>query len=128
MSGNILLRRPYSHRLVSKIKNGDTSTRLVEINDVPCLVTRNFRRFNTFYKSSCCCSCGLEANTLVICRNNGQPKNMYWNLFRTSPVTGENIEMTIDHILPVSLGGTNRLSNLQTMCTKCNNIKGNKLW
>lgn len=33
--------------------------------------------------------------------------------------------MTMDHIMPKSLGGTNAHSNIQTMCLICNQIKGN---
>jgi len=35
--------------------------------------------------------------------------------------------LTKDHILPVSLGGSDELDNLQTMCDKCNSKKGNKI-
>ena len=33
---------------------------------------------------------------------------------------------TIDHIVPVIAGGSNRLSNLVTACLKCNRQKGHK--
>jgi len=36
-------------------------------------------------------------------------------------------QMTADHIVPISLDGTNDLSNLQTMCQKCNYGLGNKI-
>lgn len=32
--------------------------------------------------------------------------------------------MTLDHIVPWSLGGSNDPENLQTMCADCNNEKG----
>lgn len=41
-------------------------------------------------------------------------------------VCGCSDSITIDHKLPTSLGGTNELYNLQTMCNKHNNEKGNK--
>lgn len=33
--------------------------------------------------------------------------------------------LTIDHVRPVSLGGTNEESNLQPACAPCNSAKGN---
>jgi hypothetical protein len=33
-----------------------------------------------------------------------------------------------DHITPISQGGTDELSNLQTLCNKCNLAKSNKKW
>lgn len=36
-------------------------------------------------------------------------------------------DLTIDHIVPVSRGGTNDLWNLQTLCRSCNSKKGARL-
>jgi hypothetical protein len=38
----------------------------------------------------------------------------------------ENSRLTIDHIVPVSSGGTSLDSNLQTLCSKCNEKKGKR--
>lgn len=34
-----------------------------------------------------------------------------------------DVNLTIDHISPISKGGENKLSNLQTLCKSCNSIK-----
>ena len=39
----------------------------------------------------------------------------------------EGALLCIDHIVPWSLGGTNDLDNLQTLCVECNNIKENSI-
>ncbi|VWB64763.1 hypothetical protein BLA15816_03056 [Burkholderia lata] len=36
----------------------------------------------------------------------------------------DNVQLEIDHIIPVSRGGTNEFSNLQTLCIDCNRGKG----
>ncbi|EBR5151916.1 HNH endonuclease [Salmonella enterica] len=39
-------------------------------------------------------------------------------------VCGTNEDLTIDHIQPVSKGGTSEDENLQTLCRSCNSRKG----
>lgn len=42
--------------------------------------------------------------------------------------TKDETTLTIDHIKPLALGGTNDESNLQTLCFVCNNHKSDRLW
>lgn len=38
-----------------------------------------------------------------------------------------NLPLTIDHVIPRVRGGTNEWENLVCCCTKCNNMKGDRL-
>ena len=47
---------------------------------------------------------------------------------RECGATNKETTLEIDHIVPVSKGGTNSLSNLQTLCKKCNRAKHTRTW
>lgn len=49
-----------------------------------------------------------------------------YDKFPTCPYCNTNKSNTIDHIIPLSRGGTNVLSNLIAVCVNCNSKKGSK--
>lgn len=42
-------------------------------------------------------------------------------------LTKDFVELTVDHIIPLSKGGKNEKKNKQCLCYTCNQIKGNKI-
>jgi len=41
---------------------------------------------------------------------------------------GSEDGLELDHIVPIALGGSNRISNLATSCHACNSSKGTSVW
>ena len=66
-----------------------------------------------------CYKCGVEGRWFYKVRNEND-LNFHLELY-----TEDMKQMTKDHILPLSKGGADHLSNLQPMCSDCNGEKGN---
>jgi 5-methylcytosine-specific restriction endonuclease McrA len=81
-------------------------------------------RYRVFQKSHFCVCCGLEGRVMVLGMNGRRfiKKNAYFNLYSENDVL-----MTKDHIIPRSQGGPDNISNLQTMCSICNCLKGDRI-
>jgi hypothetical protein len=79
-------------------------------------------RFKTFKESLSCASCGLTATKAFIekCPQDVSPLVNFY-----AEEDGKLVLFTRDHIHPKSKGGKNIYSNYQTMCSTCNNLKGN---
>lgn len=89
-----------------------------------------------------CQACGLTASLALIEDNATDPEDMIRWLKNPPPLfTGDPFRahvnlygwddhhevyrmLTVDHIVPRSHGGTNRMDNLTTLCSHCNWLKG----
>jgi len=77
-------------------------------------------RFMVFrLKGTRCVTCGLQATFF---RKEKTIETTILNLYGVR--NNRLILFTRDHIVPVSRGGTNELSNIQPMCCECNGRKG----
>lgn len=80
-------------------------------------------RLKAFKRSLICVECGLVGSIFKLQRHhpNDTP---HLNLFAIRD-NGDNVLMTVDHIIPKSMGGPRKSFNLQTMCHVCNERKSN---
>lgn len=89
------------------------------------------RKFKVYKNNPQCVTCGVEGTRFLIFTKlikDGQvAKKDGYGIAQAIFVTHEYRTMSIDHILPQSRGGTDAFANLQTMCTQCNQDKGNDL-
>ena len=92
------------------------------INGKSYLVNMDSQRYFVFRVSRRCAACGLEGMKMLL-EMNPRDKNPHFNLYAIEH--GELVLMTKDHIQPISAKGKNVLSNYATMCSTCNNLKGN---
>ncbi len=81
---------------------------------------KGHRRLRVFYhKGTACVECG-RVGTRLIRGSENRTGAVKWCVY-----TDDLIPLTVDHIIPVSRGGTRALENLQPMCQPCNSAKGN---
>ena len=90
------------------------------------LVKTGSKRYEVFRKSLVCANpnCGREISYAVLqCHHIDEGKGFgHFNFF-----SEDGVLMTKDHIIPLSKGGKDHISNLQTMCKFCNSAKDNKV-
>ena len=68
-------------------------------------------------------------------RNSGKPRLSKFNVLlrdrfecQYCDIQLNATNVTMDHVLPMSKGGTTTWTNLVSSCQKCNSYKGSKLW
>lgn len=85
----------------------------------------------TFLKNSKCICCGIEAYEVRLEKGKGTHNifsMMHLNVYAHAETTwGEYWDlMTVDHDILKSSGGSDVESNLNTMCRKCNKLRGSR--
>lgn len=103
-------------------------------------------RIRMFYESAKCVLCAKVGNLYKLEWSASHPVNYIvsrcfikncsmcqWKSFRAPKLglyfvdsNGHETEMTLDHIVPRSAGGTKAKNNIQTMCAPCNTRKASK--
>lgn len=91
-------------------------------------VTIRSKRYKCYARAGVrCVRCGIEGHYFAVEKQVYQPtKKWHLNLYHRKE-DGSEILMTVDHTIPLSRGGLDRVTNLKPMCVKCNGAKGNKL-
>ena len=80
----------------------------------------NTKRAKVFHKKgSICVNCGVEGKFFALEQDKGG--GIHLDLYGF--IDTEEVLITIDHIVPKSKGGVNKLINFQTMCKICNEMK-----
>ena len=115
--------------VLNKVSIG-TNPKIIVVDGIGFQVKFSSLRLRCFKRSRVCVVCGRIGTIMSLDRRHRKSKEKnitaHFNLYTEEP-NGEFVLMTQDHIIPKSRGGKNHLSNLQTMCATCNEIKGNKL-
>ena len=79
---------------------------------------KDHRRLRVFHqKGTTCVTCGKIGTRLIKGEGGG---TFHWDIY-----TEDLYPLTVDHIIPVSIGGSDEMDNLQPMCAGCNFKKGN---
>lgn len=79
------------------------------------------RRMQTFkQKGIVCVHCGLTATHWEL---DVDKSGKDWKV----KLMSDDVELTQDHVIPKSRGGTDVIENAQTLCNICNKTKGSRL-
>lgn len=90
------------------------------------LVKGNSQRYQTFFTKGCkCVKCVIEGKYFAK-EKHFKDRSYHLNLYAIDD-NGNEVLMTKDHIIPQSKGGSDDISNYQTMCEPCNKAKGSKI-
>lgn len=109
--------------LIPSVDNGNYGLKAaIETNFGTICVSIASKKLLTFKQSIVCVSCDAKGAYFLLLRNPHAKGRASLELF-----TEDNKLLTRDHIIPRSLGGSNDMSNSQTMCLACNSKKGSNM-
>lgn len=109
-------------RLQGKIIDRELSLKLLHTE------YKDHRRLGVFHrKGTVCVCCGAGKEGVRLVENHTETKKGRVGSTHVDIFTKNWTLMTVDHIIPLSEGGTWHWSNLQPMCTRCNSKKGSLL-
>ena len=91
-------------------------------NDYPIKISSS--KMKLIKQTQECACCGLKGSFFHL--EAGEHHGPHLNLYGIGP-RNRHVRLTVDHILPHSKGGTRNMNNVQLLCEKCNNKKGNKV-
>lgn len=108
---------------VMPFNTGEKGTQVIDFYGDP--LKANSQRYTLFFKKGFrCVKCGIEGKYFAKERDTQNNSDKYHLNLYAIDENGNEVLMTKDHIIPRSKGGRNIIENYQTMCTRCNNAKG----
>lgn len=117
----------FDHLIQSFVHNGKSSKNGGTIEILGTRVGVSSRKLQAFKEKGIkCVFCGIEPVFAAIEKENHCNTHCHINFYGIDTYRHE-VLFTIDHIVPRSLGGSNRQSNLQVTCICCNRIKSDKI-
>lgn len=85
------------------------------------------KRYKVFYENPKCPICDLDPAYFALEQHQKQSKYVkediwFFNMYGIKDYS--EVLFTVDHVIPKAKNGSDRLENLQTMCSRCNSLKG----